>query len=246
MYIISFSHYFVENAEELSNQLKIPIVYYLQSDYIYYIFSAHDASKQLLDFQNENPKTKYIIMQSENIDSHFFKDKHYIKLMKQNTVYQYSPMIAKHCLLKYGIECASYFTWDYTPLVTKQDRDIDVLFFGTMTQRRYQIINEIQKKFNIIVVTQCFGKDMENVMLKSKYILNISAYDNNALETHRINKALACGCKVISNPSCDTKMDKKYKNIIIFTEGRTITDYMKTLSEIFSREEKGHNGYIAN
>ena len=243
MYIISFSPYFVENAENLSNELSIPIVYYLQPDYIYYVFSSHDASKQLLDFQYEHPKTKYIIMQSENVDSCFFKDKNYIKLMKKNKVYQYSPMIAKYCLLKHGIECASYFTFDYQQLTTKQERDIDVVFFGTMTQKRYQIINEIQKKFYLIVVTNCFGKDLENVLLKSKYVLNISAYDQNALETHRINKALACGCKVISNPSCDTEMDKKYKDIITFTEGRTVTDYMRTLTEIFSREEKGHNGF---
>jgi hypothetical protein len=39
-------------------------------------------------------------------------------------------------------------------------------------------------------------------------------------------------------------MDKKYKNLIIFTEGKTITDYMKALSKIFHKEEKGHNGYV--
>jgi len=242
MYIISFSHYFVENAENLANEMKIPIVYYLKPDYTYYVFSAHDASKQLLDFQNEHSKTRYIIMQSENVDSHFFKDKNYIQLMKQNTVYQYSPMIAKYCWLKYNIKCANYFTWDYIYLADKRKRDIDVLFFGTMTTRRYKIINEIQKKFNIICVTQCFGKDMEEILLRTNYVLNISAYDNNCLETHRINKCLACGCKVISNPSCDEAMDKKYKNIITFTEGRTVTDYMQVLEKLFRDEKKGSNG----
>jgi hypothetical protein len=242
MYVISFSPYFVENAEQLSNELKIPIVYYLQPDYIYHVFSAHDAAKQLLDFQKEHSKTRYIIYQSENIDSHFFKDKNYIELMKRNTVYQYSPMIANHCLIKYHIELGSYFTWDYMPLVTKQERDLDLIFFGTMTPKRYQILTEIQKKFNIIPISQCFGKDMEDILLRTKYVLNISAYDNNALETHRINKALACGCKVISNPSCDEMMNKKYKDLIIFTEGRTITDYMMALEKIFHKEEKGNNG----
>jgi hypothetical protein len=183
-------------------------------------------------------------MQSENIDSAYFKDKNYIKLMKQNTVYQYSPMIAKYCLLKHDIQCASYFTWDYVPNNTKEKRNINVLFFGTMTKKRYQIICEIQKQFNIICVTNVFGKELENLLLMTKYVLNISAYDNNALETHRINKALACGCNVISNPSCDEAMNKKYKNIITFTEGRTVTDYMKALEKIFHKEEKGHNGYV--
>jgi hypothetical protein len=91
------------------------------------------------------------------------------------------------------------------------------------------------------VITNVFGKDMENILLRTKYVLNISAYENNCLETHRINKALACGCKVISNPSSDEQMDKKYKDLIIFTEGRSITDYMIALEKIFNKEEKGHN-----
>jgi hypothetical protein len=232
MYVISFSHYFVENAEKLSDELGIPVVYYLQPDYTYHIFSAHDASKQLLDYQKENPKTKYIIYQSENIESCFFKDKNYIQLMKQNIVYQYSPMIAKYCLLKHGIDSASYFTWDYDYHFDKKKRDLNLLFFGTMTTKRLHILNEIQKIMDITIVTNCFGKDLNEILVKTKYVLNISAYENNALETHRINKALSCGCKVISNPSCDDAMNKKYKDLIIFTEGRTIGDYMKILEKI--------------
>jgi hypothetical protein len=243
MYIISFSHYFVENAEQLSSKLNIPIVYYLQPDYIYHIFSAHDAAKQLLDFQTEHPNTKYIIYQSENVDSCFF-NKNYIQLMKQNTVYQYSPMIAKYCLNKYGIECGSYFSFDYPYMYDKRKKDIDLLFFGTLTKKRVHILNEIQRKFNIIIVSNVFGKDMENMLLRTKYVINISEYDNNALETHRINKALSCGCKVISNPSCDEHMNRKYTELIRFTKGRTISDYMKCLDKIFNKEEKGHNGDI--
>lgn len=232
MYVITFSPYFVENVEQLSNELKIPVVYHLQPNYMYYVFSAHDACKQLLDFQKEHSKTKYIIMQSENVDSCFFKDKNYIQLMKQNTVYQYSPMIAKHCLIKYGIECGSYFTWNYPYLADDRKRDIDVIFFGTMTTKRYNIINELQRKYPIIAITQTFGKEMEEILLRTKYVINISAYDNNALETHRINKAIACGCKVISNPSCDKDMNIKYKDSVIFTKGRTISDYLTTLKKM--------------
>ena len=236
--IISFSHYFIENAEYLSNQLKLPVVYHLEPDYTYHVFSAQDAAPQLLCFQKEHPKTKYIIYQSENVDSVFFKNKQYIELLKQNTVYQYSPMIAKYCLSKYKINCASFFTFDYMPLTSDKKRDIDVLFFGTMTKKRYDIISAIQQKFNITAITDCFGKDMEDILLRSKYVLNISAYDNNALETHRINKALACGCQVISNPSCDKDMNTKYKDIMIFTKGRTVYDYMKALEKI---QPEGHN-----
>ena len=229
MYIISFSTYFVENAEFLSSQTKMPVVYELKPDFTYHIFSAHDAAPQLLCFQKEHPQTKYVIYQSENIESQFFKDKDYINLLKENTVYQYSPMIAKYCLNKHRIECASYFSFDYAPIDSPMVRDINVLFFGTMTKKRYNILAAIQQKFDITIVTNCFGQELEETLLRTKYVLNISAYDNNALETHRINKALACGCKVISNPSYDNDMDRKYKDIIVWTKGRTVHDYMKAL-----------------
>jgi hypothetical protein len=202
MYIITFSHYFVENAEFLSRQSGMPIVYQLEPGHTYHIFSAHDAAK------------------------------HYIKLLKDNTVYQYSPMIAKFCLSKHKIECASYFAFDYPQLDSKMERDVNVLWFGTMTKKRYDILSAIQQKFNVTLVTSCFGQELEDTLLRTKYVLNVSAYGDNALETHRINKALACGCKVISNPSCDKEMDRKYKDIVIFTKGRSVYDYMKELSKL--------------
>jgi hypothetical protein len=232
MYIISFSHYFVENAEYLSSQTNYPIVYQLQPDQTYHVFSAHDAATQLLCFQKEHPQTKYVIYQSENTESAFFKDKSYIKLLKDNTVYQYSPMIAKYCLNKHKIECASYFAFDYPLIKSTTVRDINVLFFGTMTKKRYDILGVLQQKFDITIVTNAFGKDLEETLLRAKYVLNISAYDNNALETHRINKALACGCKVISNPSYDKDMDKKYRDLIMWTKGRSLHDYMKALKAV--------------
>ena len=229
--IISFSHYFVENCEYLSRQTQMPIVYQLQPNYTYHVFSAHDAAPQLLCFQKEHPGTKYIIYQSENIDSACFKNPHYIRLLKENTVFQYSPMIARFCLKKHRIECASFFTFDYPPLEGRE-RDIKILFFGTMTRKRYDLIGAIQKWFDVTVLTNCFGKELEEALLRTRYVLNISAYDNNALETHRINKAIACGCKVISNPSCDKEMDAKYKDIIIWTKGRTLHDYNKALAAL--------------
>ena len=48
--------------------------------------------------------------------------------------------------------------------------------------------------------------------------MNIPYYEENALESHRINKALACGCKVISMPSSDEDANKFYKDYITITD----------------------------
>jgi len=71
MEIINFSKYFTENANYLSIELGIPVSYQLEPNKEYIVFSAHDAAKELLEAQ-KNHNTKYVIYQSENIESVFF------------------------------------------------------------------------------------------------------------------------------------------------------------------------------
>lgn len=234
MEIICFSKYFVENAEYLSIDTGIPITFKLEPNSEYIIFSAHDAAKDLLEFQLRH-KTKYIIYQSENIESVFFKDKYYIELLKHNKVLNYSAYTALKMMELYGIHTAGYFNFNYKRMYSSKPRDIDILFFGTMTQKRYDILKEIQNRFPKIkleVVTNIFGDELTQLLLRSEYVLNISAYDNAVLETHRINKSISCGCKVISNYSADEKMDKKYKDYVFFC-GKTITDYIRAIQYRF-------------
>jgi len=137
----------------------------------------------------------------------------------------------------YGICTAGYFQFKYKKMYSHRTRDIDILFVGTMTQRRYDILKEIQNTFpqlKLEVVGDVFGWDLTELMLRSEYVLNISAYDNAVLETHRIAKALACGCYVLSNLSADTKMNDKYRDYVFFTTGKTLTDYIQIIKYRFN------------
>lgn len=234
MEIICFSKYFTENAEYLSIDKGIPITYKLEPNGEYIVFSAHDCAKELLEFQIRY-NTKYIIYQSENIESSFFNSTYYIPLLKCNKVLNYSAYTATKMMELHGISTAGYFNFQYKRMYSSKPRDIDILFFGNMTQKRYDILKEIQNRFPKIrleVVTNVFGYELTQLLLRSDYVLNISAYDNSVLETHRINKALACGCRVISNLSSDEKMNEKYKEYVFFC-GKTITDYIRVVQYRF-------------
>jgi hypothetical protein len=231
--IISFSKYFVENAFMMSKELNIPIVYELLPNMCYGVYSSHDCAKELLEGQIRDNIT-YIIYQTENIESIYFKNKYYIELLKRNKVLQYSPYTATKCKELYNINCDGYFNFKYEKKSREIKRDIDILFFGCITKKRYDILKEIQNHFNlnIVVTGDAFNEDLENLLFRSKYVINISAYENSALETHRINKALALGCKVISNYSADGKMNAKYKEYVIFC-GKHLEDYIRTIQMIF-------------
>jgi hypothetical protein len=233
MKVITFSKYFVENAEYLSTELNIPITYNLEPNEEYIVFSSHNFAKELLEFQIRN-NTKYIIYQSENIESDFFKNKYYIQLLKSNKVMNYSVYTATKMMELYSISTSGYFQFVYKKIYSSKKRDIDILFFGTMTQKRYDILSEIKNKFptlNLKIATDSFGDDLTQLLLRTEFVLNISAYDNAVLETHRINKALACGCYVISNYSSDSKMNEKYREYIYFC-GKSVSDYIEIVKNV--------------
>jgi hypothetical protein len=205
----------------------------LEDRQTYIVFSAQDAVVQLLDFQQKYD-VKYIIYQSENIESPFFKNPKYIQLLQQNEVKQYSHYTSMKCLELYNIPTGDFFEWEYKMQKITTPRKVDLLFFGAMTQKRYDIMAFIQHKFDnkcIMVVSDVFGTDLDQLLRQTKIVINISAYPNSVLETHRINKCLAYGCKVISNRSADEKLDALYNGLIKFC-GTSLSDYVRAVSKL--------------
>jgi hypothetical protein len=159
--------------------------------------------------------------------------------MRKNKVLHYSPMIAAICTSWHKVECAGFFAFDYSPMSIdiKARRPTDILFFGAMSQPRYDILREIQNArpdLRLTVTTDAFGADLDKLLLEAKYVINISFYERNALETHRINKAMAAGCKVISNESADEQMNAKYRGLIEFCD-RTLCGFIGTVNKAFPR-----------
>jgi hypothetical protein len=84
-------------------------------------------------------------------------------------------------------------------------------------------------------------ESMTQILHQCTTVLNIPHYENNALETHRIHKALACGCKVISLPSADEDTNKFYKDYITITDNIDLSiegiepNYEKMVKELSSK-----------
>ena len=59
---------------------------------------------------------------------------------------------------------------------------------------------------------------MIKALLHCKIVINIPCYEASALECHRINQAITCGCKVISTRSACKVLDKEYESYVTFTD----------------------------
>jgi hypothetical protein len=60
----------------------------------------------------------------------------------------------------------------------KSKEDIDIFFYGSLTDRRKNILNELNKMpYNILGETNIYGIERDKKILRSKMVINIKAHD---------------------------------------------------------------------
>jgi len=124
-------------------------------------------------------------------------------------------------------------------------KDIDVLFYGTMTQRRIDIHNEIKKAgINIYCPNRpisndyphnVFGKEKDALIARSKIILIINAY-NEGIDYNRTIYCLSNKKCVIAESSDQSIMlREEFDNIFPVVE---IKDMVNTINYYLKNEDK--------
>jgi hypothetical protein len=106
---------------------------------------------------------------------------------RENGVYRYEllydmnrvlEMYDENCKLL-ATENVRYCPVGYSPVWEREmervEEDIDVLFYGSLTDRRKKFLLELGKDYNVKAVTQVYGKDRDELINRSKIVLNIKA-----------------------------------------------------------------------
>ncbi len=226
--IISGHAIFNENAVVLSKKFG----WALEKEFnpkpkdLYIVFGGHEMAHHLLEIQYRlNNTFGFVVMNSEQPDSQFMKNKYYISLMKRNVVMDYNTLSANYLKETYDIKVLSYYYFEFMKFnLETNERPYDVCFIGSKNERREKILKELQEQYpdlNFYIDFDWSHKNSDSltkILHQCKLVLNIPYYDKNALETHRIHKSLACGCKVISLPSADEDTNKFYKDYITITD----------------------------
>ena len=225
--VISGHSVFNENAVVLSqkNKWTLEKEFNPQANDLYIVFGAHELAHQLLELQyRKNSSFGYVILNSEQIHSQFFKNKYYIQLMKRNVVCDYNTLTCDYLRQNFDVKVFSYYYFEFMKFPEEEKRIYDVCFIGSKNQHREETLNKLQEqlpdlKFYIdLDWKHGSSESITKILSQSKVVLNMPFYQDNALETHRINKALACGCQVVSNFSKDKDADDFYKDYIYFAD----------------------------
>lgn len=234
MKVYTFHNIFVENAIELAKHYNFTYtdnIDFTDKD-TYIIFGAHDndyAYKMLL--YKYKYGTNYIIINSEQYSSKLFNSKYYQQLLKVSRVVDYNMLSLGK--IKQNInpnaECCYFF--DFPTVESYKNKKYDIVFVGTYSEYRQKVYDKLIEKYPLkyVYFDMCHkhsDKDKLTELLKNtKIVLNIPFYDDGILEIHRINKALSCGCIVVSTRGKEAHVNKLYEEYIHFTEDLLNFDY---------------------
>lgn len=170
-----------------------------------------------------------IIYNLEQIDptSAWMTDR-YLGLLNRFRVWDYSPANAQR-LLQMGIEIEGVCGIGYVPELERIEQgvfeDIDVLFYGGMNPRRAAILDALKARgLNVVVAANCFGEARDQLVARSKIVLNIHFYEAKVLEMVRISYLLANGQCVVSEVGVDRDEETFFQEGIAFASYEGLVD----------------------
>jgi hypothetical protein len=210
----------------------------------------------------------YIIYQFEQANSYFLNydgekeynyifNENYIQILKNAIqVWDYSiqnkEWLSDNIKIKNILHVPVCFDSNITNYKSNTiEKDIDILFYGSLNKKRKNILNKLQKlNTNLIIVIKnndCWEEDLLNIILRSKIILNIHYYENAILEMHRLSYLFNTKSFIISENVSDKNQMEIFKNSLIFCNYDDIIDTcIYWLSKDHKKEKDciSYHGYV--
>ena len=207
---------------------------------LYIIFGMNDFSSQVV------PRN-YIVYQLEqttgNDESKWFNQTYLNYLKKAVAVWDYSLINYKN-LRQLGITNINYIPIQYMHVVDKikqkswNKKDIDILFIGSFNDRRSLIIEQLKKKrLNIVSKNNIWKDEKDDLISRSKIVLNIHYFQQSILETVRLSHLLSNKCIVVSEKSLDPILDKWHQPYVKFAEYDELAEVCEKLLNDHSQLE---------
>lgn len=98
-----------------------------------------------------------------------------------------------------------------------EERDIDLLFYGCVNDRRKLIIDKLIEHQDLKITTLfgVYGKDLDPWIARSKVVLNIHFYETQIFEVVRVFYLLTNSIAVVGEVNDATIIDKRFRDGIV-------------------------------
>lgn len=119
-----------------------------------------------------------------------------------------------------GLENIKYLELGYQKELSRIQKnltqDIDVLFYGSINDRRSKILESLKESgLNVHASFGVYGKDRDDLIARSKLVLNMHYYDSEIFEVVRVFYLLSNSVPVVGEINPSTVINNLYKNAVI-------------------------------
>ena len=142
-----------------------------------------------------------------------------------------------------GITDIKFLSIGYHPKLTRikksEIQDIDILFYGSMNDRRLQVINKLKScSINVNLIFGVYGEKRDNLISRSKIVLNLHRYDLKIFEIVRVFYLMTNSKAVVSEVAQDTDINPIYMGGIYSTDYDCIAESCNELLQNSYMREK--------
>ena len=162
------------------------------------VLRAHLLDEQAM---HSLPAESIIYNSEQIVDESIWIDSAYLDLLRHNTVWDYSHVNIQR-LRQLGILHAKQVPVGYVPQLTRipsAAKDIDVLFYGAINERRKKILEAlIERGLRIEFLSGVYREERDRYIARAKVVLNMHYYETSVLEIVRISYLLANEVSVVT------------------------------------------------
>jgi hypothetical protein len=136
----------------------------------------------------------------------------YLDLLKRGNVWDYSRRNIATLGKLGGAGQVKHVPIGYVPEMTRVTEspveDIDVLFYGSMNERRSKVIDELRRAGLVVAaVFGVYGRQRDDLISRSKVVLNLHYYETSIFELVRVSYLLANRKAVVAECHPGTELE---------------------------------------
>jgi len=153
-------------------------------------------------------------------DSHWMTPE-YIQMATTHLLWDYSRsnvLIWEQVGVKCNGICEIGFVEELERIQSSITKDVDVTFIGSLNDRRKAVLDELHNQnINLVWLFDVWGQQRDEVISRSKILLNLHFFDAQIFEIVRVSYLLANSCCVVSEAGVDIDTEKSLSQGIAFS-----------------------------
>ena len=122
---------------------------------------------------------------------------------------------------------APYLAKDLDPGADLASRPIDILFFGSMNERRRMLIEQIERSGRQVTLLDraIYGPERDSLIIQAKAVLNLHYYESARFEQARVFQCLSLGTPVISERSPQSGVPTQFEDCVHWIDPNELSGY---------------------